>query len=108
MLQNKLLVNTILNHSQQQTLSLSNQRTVLLYRRHDGVPVTLGKPADGPASSEIFTLSPCERNALYESCSCNMFNIEQLHFGSQHGNNNNNNNNGCNYVIHHSSSESGQ
>ena len=74
---NELLVNITLDHSWHETLSLSNHRTVLLYRRHDGVPVTSGKPAETPASNETFTLSPCERNALYESCSCNTVNTEQ-------------------------------
>ena len=47
------------------TLSLSNQRRVLLYSRHDGV---LASP-ETPAPILTFMLSPFERNDEYESCS---------------------------------------
>ena len=60
------------------TLSWSNHRIVLLYNRHDGVLVTSGKPAKTPAFSEIFMLSPFERNSLYESWSCSKSNMQQL------------------------------
>jgi len=82
---NEAIACKILNDDRGLTFSWSNHRTVLLYRRHDGVPVSSGKLVKPPVSRETFMLSPLERNAVHESCSCDQFNTQkqpspQLHF----------------------------